>query len=635
MFNKSIAYRLSIYISLAVIAIFIAFITFFYFFNLSVVKENATNQAKSNSLSVIMHIEKLIISTREISSNISDQAVYYEKNGDTEMFVTSLLSKYPFLNAIHIDFDTTFNTEQNNHYFFLQGDDSIMVTRSDDYIYHCKEEKEIFNQLSDKQSPNWSLPYNCEQSNLTIVSFYHPIFLRNSKEKPLKVGSLVCELSLLQLNDSINSIDIPGSGFAFLVDQNGNYITHPKKEWILNRNLSELSEKIYDRSQADPKELIKGKKSGWVVAYPEILDYKKTMVYYTPVNETNWSLIYAIPYYSMFESLYLALLRVLFVSVVGMLIIYLIVTYITNKLIEPLSNVTDKLKNFSRLSGEKDIKTLNEVRQVSESLKYLQTWYKNYQSSLNIEKQRSNLRKQDLMQASEIQHSLIKADFPAFPERKDVNLAAIYNPAKIVSGDLYDFFFIDDEKLMLTIGDVSGKGIPAAIFMSVSQTILKGNANFKMARTIVNKANKELHTNNQHQFFLTLFLGVFNVSTGTLYYCNAAHTPAIVVKKSGEILELKESHGLPLGIYSDNEYSDSKITLEKGDALVLYTDGVIELQNDKGEHYGAERFKNKLQQIRTHDPEAMVFEIEKDLMEFNKNALQNDDISILLLKYFR
>jgi sigma-B regulation protein RsbU (phosphoserine phosphatase) len=324
----------------------------------------------------------------------------------------------------------------------------------------------------------------------------------------------------------------------------------------------------------------------------------------------------------------------LFFSVLGILIIYFVITFITNKLVEPLSTVTTQLKEFSNLSGnEISGETMNEVKLVSESLGYLQTWYEKYKINQSQEKKRSSRQMQDLMQASEIQRSLIKTEFPALPKKKEIDLFAIYKPANIVSGDLFDYFLLDDENLVFTMGDVSGKGIPAAIFMSVSQTIIKSSATVKTAKNIVNKANKELFTNNFHQFFLTLFLGVLNLKTGILNYCNAAHTSTILLKNNGETEELGQSHGLPLGLYPDKEYSDSKIKIEKGDTLILFTDGITELQDHQQNMFGIERFKETVRKCSHYPLPEMADKIQQSLEEFRGEVKQIDDISLLILRY--
>jgi len=236
------------------------------------------------------------------------------------------------------------------------------------------------------------------------------------------------------------------------------------------------------------------------------------------------------------------------------------------------------------------------------------------------------------MEASEIQMSLINTDFKTFNSGNKVKLFATYHPARIVSGDLYDFILQNDENLYFTIGDVSGKGLSAAFYMSVAQTLLKSNSRFNLPGKIVTNANNELYTNNQHQFFLTLFAGVLNVKTGVLLYCNAAHTASLIVTTSGEITELTQTHGMPLGLYPNRIYSHSEALLNPGDSIVLYSDGVTEMQNEDKIHFGNERLHNVLRKNASSDPESFISEIENSLADFRGIAKQSDDVTIMVIK---
>ena len=635
MINKSIAYRLSIYISLAVISVFIAFIIISYLFNRNLLKENIENRAIGLSSDVIMRVENYVVSTREITSNIAEQVFYYGQNNDAERLINSMMEKYRFLNAIHVNINPDVSDVMYHNYLGTRINDTILIEKSNKPIYHCRIEEEKVVEVERKKKPDWTEPFKCPRNTNVVVSYYSPIQTTENEKKTKIIGDVVCELSLTDLSDSINAIKLGKDGYAFLISKNGDYITHPREDWILKRNIYSLSDKVYDKNKVNVKSILEEKKSGSTIAYSEVFDYKKTWVYYSPIKENGWLVIFNLPYDELFEPLYLNLLRMLFISVLGILVIYFIITYITNKLVEPLSNVTSQLRRFSNLSGAEDFasESLNEVKVVSESLNDMKIWYEKYKLEQKKELKKSHRQTQDLMQASEIQQSLIKTNFPAFPERNDIDLYAIYKPARIVSGDLFDYFFIDDENLVLTIGDVSGKGIPAAIFMSVAQTIIKSNATYKKAKNIVNKANLELYTNNQHQFFLTLFLAVLNTKTGVLNYCNAAHTSTFILKSNGNIVELDQSHGLPLGLYPDKKYFDSKIEIENGDTLILYTDGVTEIQDANNFLFGEERFKENVSHLAGQKPLEIAGRIEKSLDVFRGEANQSDDISLLILKY--
>jgi sigma-B regulation protein RsbU (phosphoserine phosphatase) len=626
MFNKSIAYKLSIYISLAVIGVFLIFITASYFFNQNLLSNNIKNKAIAMSNEINGIVNKNTTITRDVAMNISEQIIYYSRNNDSELILRMVMEKYPMLNAIHISLDSSLAI-QNSYYFIGREGSKINYEQGNSLIYNCTNEIDILKQVNKLKSAGWTDAYRCDSENDVVVAFYCPVF---DDEKQI-VGQVYCELSLSELNKNINQMGIGERGFAFIVNRNGDYITHPIKEWILARNLNELPNKIVKRRKIDIDSILEGKQSGSAVVYPEILNYEKSWVYYTPTNENRWFLIFIMPYNELFNELYIQTLRMLFFAVIGIIIIYFIISYISNKLIEPLSSVTTQLNKLSHPGGKESSK--NEVKQVADSLNSLKTWFEKYRTNQEQEELKNYRRRQDLIQASEIQQSLIKTDFSTFAEGNNIDLYAFYKPARVVSGDLFDYFFIDEDNLAITVGDVSGKGVPAAIFMSIAQTIIKNNALFKRAKTIVNKANQDLCTDNTHQFFLTLFLGILNVKKGEFNYCNAAHTISLILKPDGSIIELNQTHGLPLGLYIDRNYKDSKIKLDEGDKLILYTDGVSELLNEDKTQFGIERLKETLEQYKDLGPEDLVMQIEKSLEFYRGNTPQSDDICVFVIEY--
>lgn len=633
MLNKSIAYRLSIYISVAVIGVFMAFILFAYFFNTSIVKSNIENKAVGLGLQALMLGEKQLVSTKEITSNISEQVIYYAQKNDVDLLISNVMAKYHYLNAIRINIDSGVPGINTHNYFYYRDGDTIAYEKQNQLIYHCKYEKSIFEGMQAINHPGWTDIFKCEKNNREVVAFFTPVKIKTSDNELISVGSIFTELSLSDLNDTINSLKIGKSGYAFLVSKDGTYLTHPNRELVLKKNLFNIDKREYNTNSDEIKKLIAKNEEGSVIAYPEFLNYKKSWVHFTLVKETNWILFFVVPYDELFISLYLLVLRMLFFSVLGILAIFFIITYITNKLIQPLSTVTSQLKKFSSTNGDKELNTRNEIELVSGSLDFLKTWYEKFKNVQYQEEILSTQRKQDLLEASEIQMSLINTDFSSFSNRKDIDLYAVYKPARIVSGDLYDFFFLDDDHLFFSIGDVSGKGLSAAFFMSVAQTLLKSNSKLLNPGKIVTNANNELYTANQHQFFLTLFCGILNVKTGVLNYCNAAHTLTMVLSLNGELHELDYSHGMPLGLHPGRNYEESTIKLKRGDSIVLFSDGVTELQNENEKRYGNERFLNTLKPLAALKPREMIIEIEKDLDLFKGKMKQVDDITIMVLKF--
>ncbi len=626
MVDKSISYRLSIYISVAVIFVFITFIVAYFLFNQRLLRENIESKAIGLISEVSSVVYREIISTKEITANISEQITYYSRNGDEENLLRQVISKYPFLVSVEVYFDKAFN--EPVHYFGISRKGNLpKYTQNEQHVFSSQTEMDFFLKSSKTKIPGWSAPYIWNETGEIVVSYYYPIS-EESERGPGINGYISTKLSLTDLNVSINQINIGERGYAFVVDTNGVYLTHPDKNRILKNNLFSVSSKVLDRNKVNIKKIFYEQIKGAAVAYPSLLDYEKSWAYFSPIPETRWYLIFVMPYGELYKELYGVTVRMAIFAILGVILIYYLVSYITRKQIEPLSNITSRLTSFS---SPFKLNTKNEVKQVANSLEYLKIWFEQYQIAREAEEMNNFYHSRDLQQASEIQQSLIKNTFPAFPDRSDIDLHVVYKPAQVVSGDLFDYYFIDDNNLVFTIGDVSGKGIPAAIFMSVCQTIIKNNSELKQPRKIVEKTNFELSTSNNHQYFLTLFIGVLNVNTGELTFCNAAHTFPFILKPDGNLKELKSTHGLPLGLYPEKEYEDEQITLEYGDTIILYTDGVYDALNEKNILTGSKWFQNKLEKMKDLSPKEITGILESELTK-SENQLR-DDLCLLALKY--
>ncbi len=637
MLNKSIAYRLSIYISLAVISVFIAFIIISFLFNFGIIKENIEYKAKNTSIEVNSRVRQYVVTTQEVTDNISGQIIFYDKKNAVRPYVQNILKKYPFINAIHINLDSVVDVNYHNFYAFSQADSVHVIEKNEPFVT-CVNEDSVFQHMLNTPNVFWSDPIVCSRNEHIVVSYFAPVYETVDGEKK-RVGEVICELSLLELNESLNKMKVGEDGYSVLLSRNGLYLTHPRKEWIMKRNVYNLPKDVVNIDKSRLSDLLSGQATGMIIARPEQLNYQKSWVSVSRIEETGWVVLMVVPYSELFEPLYLPLLKMLFFAVLGILVVYILITYISNRQIQPLSSLTSQLKRFSDISGEayEGDDSLNEIKQVSESLDLIKTWYeKNKLNTKNNEKL-DRIKHDDIFQAAEIQQSLIKSEYPAFPDIKAVDLYSSYKPARIVSGDLFDYFFRDEKRLVFTNGDVSGKGVPAAFFMSVAQTIIKtvaANLNFKKSSAIVREVNEQLYSNNVHQFFLTLFLGILNIKNGKLKYCNAAHTTAYVLKADGKLDRLADSHGLPLGLYREKDYEEGVYQLEEGDSIIVYTDGVTELQDENNMQYGTYRLEENLKSLSGLKPKEMVRRLEKSLKQFIGDTDQIDDITILILKYY-
>ena len=246
-----------------------------------------------------------------------------------------------------------------------------------------------------------------------------------------------------------------------------------------------------------------------------------------------------------------------------------------------------------------------------------------------------NAIKHDLGIAKEIQHSILPKDFPAFPDREEFDIYASMKAAKSIGGDFYDFFLIDDDHLGFVIADVSDKGIPAAIYMAVSRTIIRAAALKGMTPDeCLDYSNKLLCRENAKDMFVTVFYGILKLKTGEVEYTNAGHNCPYILHSDGSFSMLEGTNDIILGVFDAYEYHRAKVNLKAGDMLVLYTDGVTEAMNRDHELFTEKRLEEVLPSLTDKTPGPSDQTIRDAVCKFTEGAEQSDDITMLILKWF-
>lgn len=281
-----------------------------------------------------------------------------------------------------------------------------------------------------------------------------------------------------------------------------------------------------------------------------------------------------------------------------------------------------------------DIHTGDEVENLSHALKRMERDINGYIENLThvtAEKERIGA---ELSVATHIQASMLPCIFPAFPNRREFDIYATMTPAKEVGGDFYDFFLVDDDHLAVVIADVSGKGVPAALFMVIAKTLIKDHTQSgKPPEEVFTEVNRQLCEANDENLFVTAWMGVLEISTGKLVYVNAGHNPPVIGRKNGETEFLRSRPGFVLAGLDFTKYRAGSLELMPGDLLYLYTDGVTEAMNTAQELYGEERLKRTLDANVSAAPEEIFKAVKKDLDDFVADAPQFDDITMLAMRY--
>jgi sigma-B regulation protein RsbU (phosphoserine phosphatase) len=324
--------------------------------------------------------------------------------------------------------------------------------------------------------------------------------------------------------------------------------------------------------------------------------------------------------------------KMISVSAIGLIVILLLFILIFRKTLIPLSNIVESIRKFT--FGERlKKKPKNEIELLTDSLSELQQKYADFLTEQNQSKRDRRKYEKDLKSAREIQSVIIPGQLSLVPAHPAIDLYASLHPAESIGGDLYDYFFIDPSHLLFAMGDVSGKGIPAALFMAVALTVIKSKATILSAKQIVIEVNKELSRQNSNQHFLTLFLGVLDIQYGILNYCNAAHNYPFLMTADRQLRVLDQAHGLPIGIYSNKSYLGDSIILREGDMLILYTDGVTDCKDGSDHSYGMERLTENISNMMDLSSEELVSRLLTSMEVFRGKTPQVDDISLMAIRY--
>ncbi|MEG2221252.1 MAG: SpoIIE family protein phosphatase [Oscillospiraceae bacterium] len=319
------------------------------------------------------------------------------------------------------------------------------------------------------------------------------------------------------------------------------------------------------------------------------------------------------------------------------LFVFLYLNYLRRRVILPITRITQHAAGFVQSgfsSEELSIHTGDEIETLALALGQMEIDLSTYirdLTAVTAEKERIGA---ELNVATQIQADMLPSIFPAFPGRMEFDIFATMEPAKEVGGDFYDFFLVDDDHLAVVIADVSGKGVPAALFMVIAKTLIKNHAqNNESLADIFTNTNTQLCENNKEGMFVTGWMGLLEISTGNFRFVNAGHNPPLLMRAGGEFAYLESAAGFVLAGLDGIRYRQNEMQLAPGDTLYLYTDGVTEAINTREELYGEERLLAVLNQNTKASPAQLLPLVKGNLDQFVGEAAQFDDITMLCLNY--
>ncbi|MEG1980282.1 MAG: SpoIIE family protein phosphatase, partial [Victivallaceae bacterium] len=406
------------------------------------------------------------------------------------------------------------------------------------------------------------------------IAIYSVPFYETLKSGEKRFAGVVCvDLSLAWLQNLVEKMAIPDSGYAFLLSQSGRIVVHPNKDWVFVETIFTMAEQqASDALRSIGEKMVKGE-SGRMPFLA--VDGRKLFVDYRPMCSTGWSLGILFPEHDLFLRVGHLEQTFLFYGILGTILLLMIIIFITIGITRPLKQLSRSATEI----GQGNLSTVIPNLQRQDEIGMLSRAFSAMQESLGV--QMENLRRvtadkekieSELKVAQEIQKGILPGVLPPFPQCEFFEIYASLNPAKEVGGDLYDFFMLTPEKVCLVIGDVSGKGVPASLFMAVTQTLHRGLAHEENLSpgALVEKMNQALCNNNNAGLFVTYVFAILDLESGIMTYCNAGHNPFLLLKSDGSVTDPTRRHGIPLGVLPDRSYQQSELPLEIGDTLFFY-----------------------------------------------------------------
>ena len=506
----------------------------------------------------------------------------------------------------------------------------------------------------------WSKPFfDGTDQKTPLVAYLVPI----RDERDSTVAVLGVDLSLDYLADDISneffSFNSRKDGWSaekniyyFVSDSTGTYLVHPDKNRIVNQNYNDIAKLTANPSDDYLGQILMKHESGHLMTDGRgndlVIDGEKVMVNFKSLEHTPWTMFMVLPTFFVDVIFYILGGLLLFFILIGLIVVFFAGRRGIKKSSEPLrqlalsANEVAKGNFDTHLPG---IHSRDEIHQLRDSFENMQQSLTRYVNELRDTTAQKAAMESELKIAHDIQMSMLPKTFPPYPERDDIDIYGMLTPAKAVGGDLFDFY-IRDEKLFFCIGDVSGKGIPASMFMAVTRSLFRNiSAHVVLPEHIAYALNNALTEGNETNMFVTLFTGVLDLATGHLHYCNAGHNAPLLVGGDVEdsvphaepqVRELPCLPNLPLGIMGEFQFEAQEVDLDPDTTIFLFTDGLNEAENAFHEQFGDERIMevaNRLLAKREHQPINITYEMFQAVHNFVNGAEQSDDLTMLAIQY--
>ena len=630
--RHSLSARLSIWVVLFAALIFLATQIFVTFEARKSIRSEAVKTASQVLDNTILRLYDIMDDVKYAADNLEWLVYRHLDEPDGLMdYTRSTLQGHPFLNGCSISFEPYFYKGQKYFSAYSSNIDGVVETEqegADNYQYFYLDWYLLPKLLN---QPCWTEPYNDweddDEDNLRTekqISYCKPLTAADGSY----IGGISLDLSIKWLSETILQVQPFPHSYSFLVGRGGTFLVHPDQTKLFYQTLF-----TNGLDHPDPDMDALGQAMINLEEGMKVLDVDgvRSYVFYKPLKGTGWSVGLVCPakeIYIEFNHLRTITLGLLFT---GLLLMFLTSYRVIKNRLMPLKTLarhTEKIASGNFKEKVPRIDREDEIGTLSRSFTDMQASLVKYINELTRTTAQRERMEGELKIARDIQMTMVPR---SFPQRDDIGLYASMTPAREVGGDLYDFF-IENDKLFFCIGDVSGKGVPASLFMAVARSLFRVvGQHIPSPSEIAKQINDTLVQDNEQMMFVTMFIGVLDLKTQTLTYCNCGHNPPVLIDADG-CRFMKCIPNMPIGAVEGFKFEEQTLPDFKGKKLFLYTDGLNEAENEAHQEFGNDRLLDTLSRFGREGSRATVNGMIQALARHVGKAQPSDDLTMLCLR---
>ena len=636
--RRKLSVRVSLWVVMFAAVIFISALSFFFYQARDAVRQEAISRATQILDNTAERVEG-ILNRVEVATNMTKWLVQRHPDNPDSMFVYSrgmLLNNPDFYNC-SIAFEPYYFKDKGRYfsaYSKHEGDTIRSIQGGSDNYQYFYMDWYLMPMLLGK--PCWTEPYmdfDVPTNTSNMVASYCDVIKDGQGNV---IGVINTSLSLSWLSQTVSSLKPYPNSYSIMIGRGGTYFVHPDTTKITRQT---IFTQTFEQPDTALTRLGHAMQRGEDSMMHTTINGESCYVFYQPLGATGCSIAIVCPESDIFSGFDRLRHTVDAIVAVGLLMmLYFFIRIITREL-NPLRRLAEEAETIA--SGQFDAKLPNfrridEIGQLSHSFGNMQQSLVKYIDELKDTTSQKASIERDIRIASAIQKGMLPEKFPSKTDRDDVQIYASLTPAKDVGGDLFDFYF-RDEKLFFCIGDVAGKGVPASLFMAVTRAVFRTvSVRESMPDRIMATMNKIIAEMNKNSMFVTLFVGVLDLPTGHLYYCNAGHDAPLLIGAGVGMLPCDSN--IPVGFRPSWKYTLQEAQVFTGTTIFLFTDGLTEAMDANQSQFQMERVTDVASQAlaKQHlEPQQLISEMTEAVHQFVGNAEQSDDLTMMAIQYIR